>query len=112
MPHNLNASSTVFWDYLIAATVNINRMVDIEMILINDGGLYADSLAWLYALIERELDCQTVFFWNAGNFFLLAGGDTKDLLVMNRKYRDYIRVMSVYIFGRAINLFPLHYDIV
>ena len=54
--HNCREGSDVFRDKLVKAGVNLNKMVHITMVLINDCRLYADNSAWLYVLIERELD--------------------------------------------------------
>ena len=55
-------------------------------------------------MIERELDCRTVFFWNVGISCLLLGREPTYLINLIRTYRNLIQNLDVYINGSSVNL--------
>ena len=84
--HNRRSRCNMFRKKLIKAGVIMHKFVPIKTILVNDGGVFADNYTWLQILIERVLDCRTIFFLNVGTSFLLLGGKSTDLINHNMSY--------------------------
>ena len=79
-------------------------MIHIEFVDVRDGGVYADNLTWLTALIERECMCQCFIFWNVGTSFLLSGGPVEDLLAKNAIIEKHVAKMEVKIRHTSVDL--------
>ena len=61
---------------MLSAGIQIHKYIHFEMILIMKGGVNADNPGLLNILCDQELDCSwLIFFWMAGNSFLLTGGN-------------------------------------
>ena len=103
VPHDGRDGNLVFHDKLLADGVKLKKFVRIEPMLINNGGVFVDNTGWIDVLYDRELDCRTVFFCNAGTSFILSGREAKDLLDTN-KIREYIRDQALYIYGSPVEL--------
>ena len=71
-----------------------SQMVHIEFVDVRDGGVFADNLTWLTALIERESMCRCFIFWNVGTSFLLSGGSVAELLAKNLIIEDHVTKME------------------
>ena len=97
VPHDGRDGNLVFHDKLLADGVKLKKFVRIEPMLISDGGVFVDNTGWIDVLYDRELDCTTVFFCNAGTSFILSGREAKDLLDTNKRVREYIRKRTVHI---------------
>ena len=93
-----------FKNLLIAAGITPSQTVHIEFVDVRDGGVYADNLTWLTALIERECMCRCFIFWNVGTSFLLSGGSVEDLLAKNATIEKHVAKMEVKIRHTSVNL--------
>ena len=80
------------------------QVVNIEFVDIRDGGIFANNLVWLTALIEKGCMARCFVFWNAGTTFLLSGGSVNDLLAKNKVIEDYVAEMDVQIRHVSVNL--------
>ena len=92
-----------------------SQTVHIEFIDVRDGGVFADNLTWLTALIERESMCRCFIFWNVGTSFLLSGGSVAELLARNQLIENHVTSMECKIrdtvvdVGHKFILVPLVY---
>jgi len=71
-----------------------SQTVHIEFVDVRDGGVFADNLTWLTALIERESMCRCFVFWNVGTSFLLSGGSVAELLAKNLIIENHVAKME------------------
>ena len=71
-----------------------SQTVHIEFVDVRDGGVFADNLTWLTALIERESMCRCFIFWNVGTSFLLSGGSVAELLARNLLIENHVTSME------------------
>ena len=81
-----------------------SQMVHIEFVDVRDGGIFADNLTWLTALIERESMCRCFIFWNVGTSFLLSGGSVAELIVRNQAIERVVTGMECKIRGTVVDL--------
>ena len=81
-----------------------SNMVHIEFVDVRDGGIFADNLTWLTALIERESMCRCFIFWNVGTSFLLSGGSVAELLCRNQLIENHVTRMECRIRGTVVDV--------
>ena len=83
---------------MLHVTRDLQDCVHFEMIVVNDGGVFADNLPLIQMLIQQEMEgCMTVVFLNVGTSYLIVGGQPTDLLKINKQYRDYIMGFDIII---------------
>ena len=93
-----------FKNLLLKAGITPCQIIHIEFVDVRDGGVYADNLTWLTALIERECMCRCFVFWNVGTSFLLSGGSVDELLAKNALVESYVANMEVKIRHTKVDL--------
>jgi len=81
-----------------------SQTVHIEFVDVRDGGVFADNLTWLTALIERESMCRCFIFWNVGTSFLLSGGSVAELLAKNLIIENHVTKLECKIRHTAVDV--------
>jgi len=93
-----------FRELLKSNGICASQMVHIEFVDLRDGGIFADNLTWLTALIERESMCRCFIFWNVGTSFLLSGGSVAELIARNQTIENQVTRMECKIRGTVVDL--------